>query len=182
MRHAGSYYLIFVGLLFCLVGGVFAWLMWRSFERASGQRHWTEVPCTILEAAVEDRRIGTNVKPDYRFAVLYGYEVGGVAQTSDRYTLRGSPWSGASDRAEELVERYPVGSSQTCFVDPEDPGSAVLKLDSKGPGYSLWFPLLFVVGGLGIIVGALQGLRRSQPGRAGPGVARDAGDGSRGEA
>jgi hypothetical protein len=32
----------------------------------------------------------------------------------------------------------------------------VLKRDSKAPGYSLWFPIIFVVGGLGIIVGAVR--------------------------
>jgi hypothetical protein len=30
----------------------------------------------------------------------------------------------------------------------------VLEIESKAPGYSLWFPVLFVVGGFGIMVGA----------------------------
>ncbi|MFP6880316.1 MAG: hypothetical protein VCA34_05170, partial [Roseibacillus sp.] len=36
------------------------------------------------------------------------------------------------------------------------PSFAVLKRDSKAPGYSLWFPIIFVVGGLGIILGAVR--------------------------
>ena len=63
-------------------------------------------------------------------------------------------------KAEKMAEKFPEGSRQTCFVNPSDPAFAVLKLDSKGPGYSLWFPLLIVVGGLGIIVGAVRGLLR----------------------
>jgi hypothetical protein len=36
------------------------------------------------------------------------------------------------------------------FVNPAEPDFAVLKPDTKATGYSIWFPLLFVVGGLGI--------------------------------
>ena len=54
MRGAGSLYLICVGLLFCVAGGGFAWLMWRSYDRASGQRDWVEVDCTIIESRIEE--------------------------------------------------------------------------------------------------------------------------------
>jgi hypothetical protein len=159
MRGAGSLYLIFVGLLFCAAGGVFAWLMWRSYERASAQLEWLEVDCEIIESRVEERKIGSDVDEEFRFAVLYGYEVGAEAYTSERYDLRGSPWSGSRARAERLAERFPEGSVQKAYVDPSRPTFAVIKKDSRAPGYSLWFPLLIVVGGLGIIVGALRGLR-----------------------
>jgi hypothetical protein len=43
-----------------------------------------------------------------------------------------------------------------CRVNPADPAVAVLRIDSRAPGYSLWFPALFVVGGVGIVVGALR--------------------------
>lgn len=155
--RAGNLYLIFVGLLFCAAGGGFAWLMWRSFDRASDQANWAEVECTIIESRVEDRKIGRDVKTEYRFSVLYGYRFDDEEITSERYSLRGSPWSGDDKRAAKLVDNYPAGEATMCFVDPTDPESAVLKRDSKAPGYSLWFPLIFVVGGLGIIVGALRG-------------------------
>ena len=41
------------------------------------------------------------------------------------------------------------------YVNPSDPDFAVLKPDTKAAGYSIWFPLLFVVGGLGITVRAI---------------------------
>lgn len=41
------------------------------------------------------------------------------------------------------------------FVNPTEPNFAVLKPDTKAAGYSIWFPLLFVVGGLGIVVRAI---------------------------
>jgi len=158
----GSLYLIFIGLLLCAAGGSFAWLMWRSFERASGQRDWTEMTCTILESRVDQRKIGADVVTEYNFGVLYGYSFGNKAYTSERYSLRGAPWSSSESRARKRVEKFPVGSTCPCYVDSDNPAAAVLKLDSKAPGYSLWFPLIFVVGGLGIIGGALRSERNAR--------------------
>lgn len=158
MRRAGSWYLVFVGLLFCAAGGPFAWLMWRSYERASDQQSWVETEGLILDSRVEERKIGAEVGTEYRFAVLYGYEFGGERFTSERYSLRGSPWSASAERAERLVKEHAAGSKQPCYVDPARPEFAVLKRDSRGPGYSLWFPLLIVAGGVGIIAGAIRGM------------------------
>lgn len=163
MRHAGSLYLILVGLMLCAVGAAFTWLMWRSFERAAEQRDWTEVPCRILDARIEQRRIADGLAAEYSFAVLYGYRVGEQRYTSERYSLRGASWSKEEERAKKLLEKFPAGTERRAFVDPSDPGSAVLKLDSKGPGYSLWFPILIVVGGLGIIAGAVRSMVRARP-------------------
>ena len=156
MRGAGSLYLIFVGLLFIAAGAGFTWLMWRSFERASDQRKWKEVECVILESSIAERQIGTEVDREYSFEVLYGYTYAGTAHTSSRYSLRGSGWSGSEEKAAALMEEYPLESTRTCYVNPAHPDFAVLQRDSKAPGYSLWFPLIFVVGGLGIIVGAVR--------------------------
>ena len=61
MRFTGAIYLIILGLVVAVFGGGFAWLMWRSFERASGQRDWEEGSCQILQSEVIERKIGENV-------------------------------------------------------------------------------------------------------------------------
>jgi hypothetical protein len=163
--RAGSFYLVLVGLSLCVAGVVFVALMWRSFDRASDQRAWTEVQSTIIESRVDQRQIGSEVEVEHGFFVAYGYSYEGVAYTSERYSLRGSPWSSSMERSQRRVDQFPVGSVVTCFVDPVDPAFSVLKLDSKAPGYSLWFPAIFIIGGLGMIVGAIRGdliLKRSQ--------------------
>ncbi len=147
-------YLSVIGLMLALAGGVFTWLMWRSFERAREVESWPRTPCVILLSEAEERQIDPNGPVERRFAVLFGYEWEGVARESDLLSLRGSPWSGKAEGVEALLERYPVGLEMECRVNPADPGIAVLERESKGPGYSLWFPLLFVAGGLGIIAGA----------------------------
>ena len=143
-----------IGLLLALAGAVFLWLMWRSFQRASAMREWPEVEAVVLRSEVGERRIGDVGPAEFRFEVLYGYEWQGERLSSDRRSLRGSPWSKRPEEARQLVRDYPVGHRVTCMVNPADSKLAVLEADSKAPGYSIWFPALFLVGGAGIVVGA----------------------------
>jgi hypothetical protein len=48
-----------------------------------------------------------------------------------------------------------MGMNTECFVDPQNPQLAILKPDSLAPGYSIWFPGLFMIAGLGITFNAL---------------------------
>lgn len=156
MRGAGRLYLIAIGLLLCAAGAVFIWLMWRSYDRAAAQRAWAEIECQMEESGIAMRQISADVRPEYSFSVFYVYQYEGQGYSSKRYSLRGSAWSSDEARAQKLVDKFPEGEASTCFVDPADPESAVLKLDSRAAGYSLWFPCIILVGGLGIIIGALR--------------------------
>jgi hypothetical protein len=154
-RSTGSrVYLTLIGLSLALAGATFSALMWRSFQRARVVAEWPRVPCLILKSEVEERQVDPNSSVERRFAVLFGYEWDGVPRESELLKLRGSMWSSKPEGAEALVERYPEGSRQECRVNPADPSVAVLEPESKAPGYSLWFPLIFVVGGLGVAAGA----------------------------
>ncbi|MDP7107833.1 MAG: DUF3592 domain-containing protein, partial [Roseibacillus sp.] len=106
---------------------------------------WEETECTIVESRIAQRKIGSDVEMEYNSAVLYGYSYEGKAYTSERYSLRGAPWSSSETRAEWRVARFAVGTAHSCYVDPEDPSSAVLR-----------FPLIFVAGGTGMMIGALR--------------------------
>ncbi len=159
---AGKIFLVAIGLALALIGSVFFWLMWRSFDRANHMRDWPEVECVILSAEVEERRIDPNGPAEFRVDVAYGYVWKGVPYTSDRITLRGNPWTSKSDVIEERSLEYREGMTTTCRVDPARPELAVLKMDSKAPGYSIWFPALFIVGGLGISIRALIPLKKTQ--------------------
>ena len=164
MRVTGAIYLMLLGLLVAASGGVFTWLMWRSFDRASAQRDWVPVPARILRSEVDSRKIGTNVQMEFSHGLLFGYEMDEIPYSSTRLTLRGALWSKNEERAAAEAERYPVGSEQTAWVDPDDPQNAVLKMDSKAPGYSLWFPILILVGGLGVMCGGVRNLLKAREG------------------
>ena len=156
---AGRWYLAILGLVLALMGGVFVWLMARSFLRAREMRAWPEVACVILSSEVEERRHDENSPPEFRQDLSFGYSWQGAPRTADHLTLRGSPWSSDRALAEARTAQFPVGMTTTCHVDPTKPDFAVLKTDSLAPGYSIWFPALFVIGGLGITLRAAVGSR-----------------------
>lgn len=157
--NAGRWYLAILGLVLALLGGVFVWLMARSFLRAREMRSWPEVACVILSSEVGEWRHDENSPLEFRQDLSFGYEWKGEARTGDHLTLRGSPWTSKRELVEERAKEYPAGKQTTCRVDPAHPDFAVLKPDSLAPGYSIWFPAIFVVGGLGITLRAALGTR-----------------------
>lgn len=154
--RSGTLYLVIIGLALALLGGVFVYLLGHSYLEAKETRQWAETPCLILESGVEERKLGENVATEYRHKLLYGYEFDNAPYTGEHEKRRENPWSKDPEAAEEQIEKYPEGSQQICFVNPKNPAVSVLAHDSKAAGYSIWFPGLFVVGGLGIVVGALR--------------------------
>lgn len=145
---AGRCLLAFIGLSTAAIGGVFVYLLGQSFLHAKAMRAWPQVPCTILRSEVEERQHDPQSPFEYRHDLLYGYEFEGEKLTSPLHTLRGNPWSKNRDEMQSRVAALPVGFRTTCFVCPSPPHTAVIKPDSLAPGYSIWFPCLFVVGGL----------------------------------
>ena len=160
-NRAGRWYLVVLGLAIALIGGLFVGMMARSFLRAREMRRWPEVACVILSSDIEERVHDPQSPPEFRHAVSFGYEWNGEKHTGDHLTLRGSPWSSKPELAKERAAEYPAGKSTSCRVDPANPEFAVLKPDSLAPGYSIWFPALFVIGGLGISARALLAGRKS---------------------
>ena len=59
-------------------------------------------------------------------------------------------------KAQRIVERYPVGSEDTCWVNPQNPQQTVLKHNTRAVLSTVWFPGLFVIAGLGIAIGSIR--------------------------
>ncbi len=157
-------YLIFLGLAVAAIGGLFTGLMWDSYQRAVDQRGWPQVEAVVLSSGVGEFQHDDFSPREYRLEILYGYEWEGEAVTGGKLTARGNPTSKDKGKIAGQVKSFPAGEKITAYVDPDHPDSAILKPDSKAAGYSIWFPLLFVVGGLGIVVKAL--LSAFRPARA----------------
>lgn len=158
---AGRWYLGILGFSIALIGLLFFGLMARSYLRAREMRTWPSAPCVILTSELEERQHDENSAREYRHNLSYGYEWQGKAHTGDHLTLRGNPWSSKRGLAEDRVKLYPVGMNTTCLIDPKNPDFSVLKPDSLAPGYSIWFPALFIIGGFGITLRAAIGTKSS---------------------
>lgn len=122
-------------------------------------RSWPQVPCIIITSETEERKNDPESRTEYRQLLSFGYEWKGERYTADHLGLRGNPWTSKPDLVAKRAAEYPVGTKTTCFVNPSEPNLAYLKPDSLAPGYSIWFPSLFVVGGLGMAISAI-GSRR----------------------
>lgn len=153
--NAGNLYLIFLGLFLILMGSLFTLLMWFSFQRGLNTRNWQATPATITLSQKDTKQVEGHNR-EFRWLVNYEYQANGKSYTSDKHTLRKAKWSKHEEEIDKLVESHPLGMSLDCFVDPNSPSSAILKHDSLGAGYSIWFPMLFAVGGGGMIVGAIR--------------------------
>ncbi len=121
-------------------------------------RTWPAVEAIILRSELEERKIGPAVPSDFRAGLLYGYQYNGQGYEGENYTWRDNPWSKKQEKAQLVVDQFQEGEIVGAFVDPQNPQKAVLKFDTKAPGYSIWFPIIFVIGGVGIIIGALNSL------------------------
>lgn len=153
---APTIFLVLLGLSVAAIGALFATLMWQSYGRAVEQRGWPQVEALVLSSEVEEWRHDEFSPKEYRLRLLYGYEWNGEAKTGERYDFRGNASYNKRAKWDGIVKSLPAGASTIVYVNPTDPDFTMLKPDSKAAGYSIWFPLLFVAGGLGIAFKALS--------------------------
>jgi hypothetical protein len=144
-----------LGLCLAIAGCVFTWVLWVAWQRAEETRRWPEVPCRIIASRVVSELPTPNSNPAYRSDIRYEYEFQGKAYTSTRLKRVDSP-SQHQDVIRQKISNWKSGTDSVCFVNPIQPEIAILKHDSRAPLYSIWFPLLFVLGGLRITWGTLN--------------------------
>ena len=153
---AGPLYLCFIGLAVLLMGALFMGLLWKSYVGAKETRAWPVVEGVVLEASVAERKLGPQIPQEYSVGLSYSYDFEGQPYQGDHLTRRENPWYKDRERVEVGLKEFSMGTRVEVFVNPEEPEEAVLKHESKAGGYSIWFPGLFVVAGLGIILSALR--------------------------
>ena len=110
---------------------------------------WAAVPCRITSSIVSSHSDSDGTK--YSADIVYSYVYGGQAYTSGRYSF-GNQLKGKYNGRMNLVASYPAGSVSTCYVNPQDPASAVL---NRGFTSDIWVGLLslpFLLFGVGGII------------------------------
>lgn len=145
-----------MGVALILMGATATAMLWRSYQRAEETRHWRQVPAIVTISVLLTERPTHNSPPAYRPEIHYRYTVDGKGRTGT-HIRRVEGRSSHREAAEERLSTYPVGREVICYVDPADPDFAVLEHSTRAALYSIWFPLLFVVGGTGMILSALRG-------------------------
>jgi hypothetical protein len=157
---------LFFGIFLAAGCALSYFLLWRPVTRFVAAQSWQATPCTIESSQVEESSDSDGTT--YKVAVTFTY-VGsdGREYSSSRYDFMGVSSSGYDGKA-AVVARYPVGTRTTCWVDPENPGEAVLNRSFSLTYLLGLFPLIFVAAGAGGIVWALrQGRKKALVGTPG---------------
>ncbi|MEM7146828.1 MAG: DUF3592 domain-containing protein, partial [Verrucomicrobiota bacterium] len=137
---------VLVGVALMVMGGLATgYLVW-AWQRAVALDDWVETTGTVLSSGLGEYRHEETGRPRYRWEFGYGYEYEGERYVSERATRLGGVVSGHRERVEKWVEKYPVGATVRCWVNPEVPEEAILKKSTKASLYTVWFPMLFFVG------------------------------------
>ena len=146
---------VMLGGALIVIGSVFTFLLWHSYQLAEETRHWTPVPCLIVSSQVLTMRDTPNSPVSYDAHVGYRYSIDGKSHESF-LIRRGTGKTTDKSKAMRIVSMYSVGKTTTCHVNPTQTDVAVLEHNTRAALYALWFPLLFVVGGTGMVISAFR--------------------------
>jgi len=143
---------LFGGIFFGM-GALFCWMMGLSpLLQSLGSEDWMETSCVIESSEVESRSSSDGTT--YSIEIRFSYTINGTAYVSDTYNFDSSSSSGRKGKA-KVVRSFPVGSTQTCWVNPKDPSEAVLSREIPGIVYIIIpFSSIFMVIGLFVLLGS----------------------------
>jgi hypothetical protein len=130
-------------------------VLWRSWQRAEETRTWKPVEAVVISSQVLTDRPTPHSPLMYTADVHYRYTMDGKGFTSRRVKRVQGPTS-HKEAAEATAGRYRAGKMMTCYVNPAEPDFAILEHDSRAGLYTIWFPLLFVIGGAGMVLAAVK--------------------------
>ena len=155
----------FFGLFLLAGAGLFIPFFVLPALQVVEARSWQPVPCEILSSGVEAQ--SSDDGTTYSVEALYRYEVNGREHRSSRYQFMGGS-SGGYEAKAEAVEKIPEGATVTCYVDPDDPFSAVIERGFTSDYLFGLVPLLFAAVGLGGLIFAGRTMRRMKKEAARP--------------
>ena len=158
--NAGRYWLASMGLFLACAGALFTWGLWYAYQKAEETRRWTPEPCRIISSRIVSERPTPHSNVEHKVEIRYSYTFAGKAMTGD-HIKRVDGDTVHEESAKERSEAYPVGMETTCYVNPAKPNEAVLQHGTRAALYSIWFPMLFVVGGLKMAWDSVRGRKKA---------------------
>jgi hypothetical protein len=137
------------------MGAAGTFWLWKSWQKAEETRSWKPVEAVVVSSQVLTDRPTPHSPLKYTADVHYRYTFEGKAFTGTRIRRVDGP-SSHKQKAEAAVAEHRAGKTVTCYVNPAQPDFAILEHDSRAALFSIWFPVLFIVGGAGMVVSALR--------------------------
>ena len=141
-------------------------IYWSHQQQTDAASHFEPVLAKILDSKVaqHNQRDATTGGPIRTYAphIQYQYQVNGQLYESTRFSYLGPSHRGKED-VEQIVARYPVGSKQTAYYNPDNPSESVLHKSMTQidlfSGY-FWVPFILVAAGVLIMLAGCRGWLR----------------------
>lgn len=92
-------------------------------RRVRRAKLWRATPCVILSSSVEEDATESGV---YRILVAYRFEAAGRVYLGSRYSFTVGATAGYRGKR-RIVARLAPGTRTVCYVNPANPGDAVLE-------------------------------------------------------
>jgi hypothetical protein len=154
---AGS---LFFFLIFFTVGGGLLYWGWTILQNARASASWPSAQGQIVNSYVShstDSEGGDSYSPE----VTFEYTVNDQRYQDTRIKFGENSYS-SNNRAQEVVNRYPIGQTVAVYYDPAEPETAVLE-----PGVTSGSYIVIGIGAIFVLVSlvvapivALAGRRR----------------------
>ena len=113
------------GLFMLIIGlGLTTVLSRTVLKDAKASESWLTATGIVTTSEIRETRSGDGYS--YSPRILYDYQVEDETYSSGRITVADGG-SGRSERAESMVEQYPVGEEVEVFYNPEIPSQSLLE-------------------------------------------------------
>ena len=99
-------------------------LFWVPLRRVRDAKSWRKTPCVIVSSSAREDETDSGL---YRLLVTYQYDFAGHHYSSSRYSFSPSSASAGYRGKKRIAERLAPGSATFCYVNPDNPGEAVIE-------------------------------------------------------
>lgn len=147
--------LFFLFGMFAFLGGLFlAFFGYKLYWNVRALTVFEPAECTILDKRLveSDSDDGTT----YGVELHFSYRAGGRLHERRGYDILGGTSSGRSSK-EAILDRYEIGQTATCWVDPDDPSYAVVDRSLSWIYLFAFIPLLFFAIGVSGLWATIRG-------------------------
>ncbi len=141
-----------VGYLFIVGGLIVGWRALKDWKRYRSSHNWIPIPGVISESYINSRVSPDDGETTYIHVITYMYQLVGNSYQGSRVSFGSEEVSyGSEKKAACLVARYPAGSQQTVYYDPDDPSQSVLE-QKYNTNNAIMFLILVILGAAMIYV------------------------------
>jgi hypothetical protein len=142
---------IMIGLMvavpFIVIAAVLLFIGLRANRKAGVSKYWTETMGQVVSSGIEPRtgRSQHGYTTAYYPVVVYTYDAMGQRFQSSRINFGAEMGYGYTGWAQNIVNKFPVGSAVPVYFNPENPPEAVLTRSAGGSSKILIFVALMML-------------------------------------